>query len=190
MKKPVILSIQGCQYYSEQEPEVIELVTEGTMEYRDGGWDICYEESDLTGLAGVTTTFRLESGQVLLQRTGKLRSEMLFREGFSHDSLYQRELGALMLRSVPSRSRRIFRSGAAWWIWCTASRSKAWKPAWWSIIWISAPKRKNKLTSCGVSFFNVAFCMCAAGGRGYEVFSKFFLRIFTFRSWIFRGIVV
>ena len=97
MKKPVILSIQGCQYYSEQEPEVIELVTEGTMEYRDGGWDICYEESDLTGLAGVTTTFRLESGQVLLQRTGKLRSEMLFREGVSHDSLYQMEFGALML---------------------------------------------------------------------------------------------
>ena len=97
MKQSVILSVQGCQYYPEQEPEVIELVTEGTMEFRDAGWDICYEESELTGLEGVTTTFRLEPGQVLLQRTGKLRSEMLFREGVSHVSLYQMDFGALML---------------------------------------------------------------------------------------------
>lgn len=97
MKNPVILSIQGCQYYPEQEPEVIELVTEGMLEFRDGGWDICYEESDLTGMAGVTTTFRLEPGQVLLWRSGKLRSEMIFREGVEHDSLYQMDFGALML---------------------------------------------------------------------------------------------
>lgn len=97
MKQPVIMSIRGCQYYSEQEPEVIELVTEGTLEYREEGWDIRYEESDLTGLAGVTTLFRLEPGQVILQRSGKLRSEMVFREGVSHESLYQMEFGALML---------------------------------------------------------------------------------------------
>ena len=97
MKQPVILSIRGCQYYSEQEPEVIELVTEGTLEYREEGWDIRYEESDLTGLAGVTTLFRLEPGQVILQRSGKLRSEMVFQEGICHDSLYQMEFGALML---------------------------------------------------------------------------------------------
>lgn len=97
MKQPVILSIRGCQYYSEQEPEVIELVTEGTLEYREEGWDIRYEESDLTGLAGVTTLFRLEPGQVILQRSGKLRSEMVFRENVSHESLYQMEFGALML---------------------------------------------------------------------------------------------
>lgn len=97
MKKAMILSLQGTQYYGEQEPEVIELVTEGTMEYVDGGWDICYEESDLTGLAGVTTTFRVEPGKVTLRRTGKLRSEMVFLEGISHDSLYQMEFGALLI---------------------------------------------------------------------------------------------
>ena len=97
MKKAMILSLQGTQYYGEQEPEVIELVTEGTMEYVDGGWDIYYEESDLTGLAGVTTTFRVEPGKVTLRRTGKLRSEMVFVEGISHDSLYQMEFGALLI---------------------------------------------------------------------------------------------
>ena len=43
MKRDVVLSIQGRQRYGEQEPETIELVTEGTMEFRDGGWDITYE---------------------------------------------------------------------------------------------------------------------------------------------------
>ena len=95
--KQVILSLEGKQYYPGQEPDVIELVTEGSMTFRDGGWDICYEESDLTGLAGVTTTFRIEPGQVTLRRTGKLRSEMIFREGVPHESLYQMDFGALLI---------------------------------------------------------------------------------------------
>lgn len=97
MKKSVVLSICGTQYYPDQQPEVIELVTDGTLELRDGGWDICYEESELTGLAGVTTTFRLEPGQVTLERKGKLSSKMVFRQGIPHESLYQMEFGALML---------------------------------------------------------------------------------------------
>lgn len=97
MKREVVLAIQGTQKYEDQEPEVIELVTEGTMEFRDGGWDIRYEESALTGLEGVTTTFRVEPGTVILTRTGKLNSQMIFRQGESHDSLYQMEFGALMI---------------------------------------------------------------------------------------------
>ena len=97
MKRTVVLSIQGKQHYDDQAPEVIELVTEGTMEFRDGGWDIAYEESALTGLEGVTTTFRVEPDQITLTRTGKLNSQMIFRQGQSHDSLYQMEFGALML---------------------------------------------------------------------------------------------
>lgn len=97
MKRKVMLSIQGRQAYKDQEPDTIELVTEGTMEFRDGGWDICYEESELTGLRGVTTTFRVEPGTVILTRTGALKSQMIFRQGQSHDSLYQMDFGALMI---------------------------------------------------------------------------------------------
>ena len=97
MKRNVVLSIRGRQTYADQEPEVIELVTEGTMEFRSGGWDISYEESALTGLEGVTTTFRVEPGKVTLTRTGKLRSEMIFEEGVPHDTLYQMAFGTLMM---------------------------------------------------------------------------------------------
>ncbi len=100
MKTNVLLSIMGRQTYEDQEPDVIELVTEGTMELRDGGWDICYEESDLTGLKGVTTTFRVEPGKVILKRTGKLQSTMVFENGIAFDSLYQMEFGTLMMRTT------------------------------------------------------------------------------------------
>ena len=98
MKQKVMLSIRGRQTYLDQEPDVIELVTEGTMENIAGIWTLCYEESELTGLAGVTTTFRVEPGKVILDRTGRLRSQMIFQPGVEHDSLYQMEFGALMIR--------------------------------------------------------------------------------------------
>ena len=97
MKTAVVLSIEGRQTYADQEPEIIELVTEGTMEFTNGGWDISYEESALTGLEGVTTTFRVEPGKVTLTRKGALNSQMVFQEGVSHDSLYQMAFGTLML---------------------------------------------------------------------------------------------
>lgn len=97
MKQAVVLSIRGRQQYADQEPEVIELVTDGTMEFRNGGWDITYQESELTGLEGVTTTFRVEPGKVILNRTGKLQSQMVFQEGVPHESLYQMAFGALMI---------------------------------------------------------------------------------------------
>ena len=98
MKQTVLLSLHSSQRYEDQEPEVLELVTEGTMEFRDGGWDICYAETELTGLDGVTTTFRVERDQLILRRTGQLHSEMVFRQGQAHDSLYQMPFGALLLR--------------------------------------------------------------------------------------------
>lgn len=97
MKKLVTLSIRGQQSYADQEPDVIELVTEGTLEDIGDGWRLSYEESDLTGLEGVNTTFQIQGKTVTLIRNGKLNSQMVFREGVPHDSLYQMEFGALML---------------------------------------------------------------------------------------------
>ena len=97
MKIPVMISIQGKQFYPEQEPEVIELVTEGTLEQTDSGWSLTYEESHLTGLEGVTTTFRLEPEKITLSRCGALTSEMVFQVGVFHESLYQMEFGAMMI---------------------------------------------------------------------------------------------
>ena len=97
MKQDVVLAIRGRQSYEDQEPDVIELTTDGTMEFRDGGWDISYEETALTGMEGVTTVFRVEPDKLILTRTGKLRSQMIFQKDVTHESLYQMDFGALMI---------------------------------------------------------------------------------------------
>lgn len=104
MKKQVVLSICGKQSYAGQDPDVIELVTDGTMEELcTGCWEICYEETALTGMEGVLTSFLVEQDKIVLTRSGKLNSQMVFREGIAHDSLYQMDFGALMLTVTASR---------------------------------------------------------------------------------------
>ena len=103
MKQNVVLSILGRQTYLGQEPDQIELVTEGVLEDLGNSWTLSYEESDLTGMGGVTTTFIVEPDRITLKRTGKLNSQMVFQEGVVHESLYQVEFGALMISVCASR---------------------------------------------------------------------------------------
>lgn len=97
MENKVLLSIRGRQSYGDQEPDTIELVTEGTLEQVNDGWILRYEESDLTGMQGVITTFHVLGDKITLSRSGKLNSQMVFEMGSSHDCLYQMEFGVLML---------------------------------------------------------------------------------------------
>ena len=103
MKQAVVLSIVGRQSYLDQEPEQLELVTEGTLEDRGNTWILSYEETELTGMAGVTTTFIVERDKITLKRTGRLNSQMVFQEGTSHESLYEMEFGALMISVFANR---------------------------------------------------------------------------------------
>ena len=102
-KIPVMLNIRGVQRYQDQDPEVIELTTEGTLEKQKEVWEISYEESDLTGLAGVTTTFRVGPRGVVLKRTGNIENQMIFMEGRKHESLYRLDFGALMLTVMATK---------------------------------------------------------------------------------------
>ena len=103
MNQKVMLSIRGRQAYLDQEPDVIELVTEGTLEYADDAWNVEYEETDLTGMQGVTTLFRVEKDRIVLTRRGRLNSQMIFREGERHESLYEMEFGALLMSVCAKR---------------------------------------------------------------------------------------
>ena len=57
MDKSVIISIKGVQSTDGEQPEVIELVTEGKLlDCGDAGYTLTYQESQLTGLEGTLTT--------------------------------------------------------------------------------------------------------------------------------------
>ena len=92
---PVILTVRGEQYYDGVDPDATELMTEGTLEVYDGGLRFWYEESELTGMEGTTTTFEVQGGRVALTRAGKVNSQMVFEEGTQHTSLYETPFGEL-----------------------------------------------------------------------------------------------
>ena len=48
-------------------------------------------------MEGVTTSFLVQPGNIVLTRSGKLHSQMVFQLGIAHDSLYQMDFGALMI---------------------------------------------------------------------------------------------
>ena len=97
MKIPVMLHIVGKQNYAGQDPDVIELVTDGYLLEKGDVWEIGYEESALTGLEGVTSVFRVSPRGVTLRRSGRLQSQMVFQLGKRHESLYQLDFGAMMI---------------------------------------------------------------------------------------------
>ena len=114
MKIPVMLSICGRQNYIDQEPEVVELVTDGTLENTGNGWEICYKESDLTGMEGVSTSFLVESEKITLTRTGNLTSQMVFKVGIPHESLYNMGFGVLMITVNATKIRHELSAEGGW----------------------------------------------------------------------------
>lgn len=109
MDNNVIISIKGQQSYEDAEEETIELVTEGRLEDDgDDGYTLTYQESELTGLEGTTTTFHITPERITLHREGTLNSEMIFQEGQKHFSLYETPYGGLMLGVNTHRAKADF----------------------------------------------------------------------------------
>ena len=105
-KLPVMLSIQGEQYFDDIDPDGTELLTAGTMEWLDEGRVLLeYQETELTGMEGTTTTFDVNRSKVTLTRTGTVNSQMVFEEGRQHTSLYETPFGELTVDIQTSRLR-------------------------------------------------------------------------------------
>ena len=102
---PVVLDIRGEQYFDQVEPDTTELMTEGTMELTENGLLLTYQESELTGMEGTTTTFELDGSRVILTRMGSFNSQMIFEEGMPHTSLYETPFGELAMEIQTSRLR-------------------------------------------------------------------------------------
>ena len=103
--KSVILFVKGEQYFDGVDPDGTELMTEGTMTITDEGMDLSYQETELTGMAGTTTTFRIRDRRVTLLRSGTVNSQMIFEEGQQHTSLYATPLGDMTIDIQTSRLR-------------------------------------------------------------------------------------
>jgi len=100
MEQKVMISIFGRQTVPGEDPQVIELITEGTLEELPGGCRLRYEDTELTGVSGNDTSFELRDGTVTLIRSGELGANMTFERGQKHYSVYRTPYGHLTLGVV------------------------------------------------------------------------------------------
>ena len=76
MTESVIISVEGTQKFIGEEKQTVCIVTDGTMKTEGDTVYLSYEESEMTGMEGTTTTFAVEKDQVVLTRTGAVESRM------------------------------------------------------------------------------------------------------------------
>ncbi len=95
-EKDVLIFVRGEQYYEGAEPDITELMTEGTMTVTDEGDTVLsYRETELTGMEGTVTCFMIHGDTVTLERTGTVSSQIVFQKGKQHSSFYETPWGAL-----------------------------------------------------------------------------------------------
>jgi uncharacterized beta-barrel protein YwiB (DUF1934 family) len=95
--KKVLISIKGFQAAQLSEEESFELVTDGEYSLDNGVAQFSYMESELTGYAGMKTTFLVEPDRVVLTRAGGLNGDMVFSEGRKHHFVYETTYGSLTM---------------------------------------------------------------------------------------------
>ena len=77
--------------------EQISFVTEGKLTREEDSYVITYEESEITGLEGTTTTLKAGKDSVTLIRHGNVDSMMLFEVGKTHLTDYDTRFGSVIL---------------------------------------------------------------------------------------------
>ncbi|MBS4957287.1 DUF1934 domain-containing protein [Clostridium sp.] len=95
MEKRAIISVKSS---SNLDPnEAIEVVTPGKFIIEENGFKAIYEESEISGMEGTTTTLNIQDNIMVLERVGSTTTNMEFKEGTMAVSLYNTPYGVLNL---------------------------------------------------------------------------------------------
>ncbi len=87
--KNVLISLKGFN----NEKQQLEFITEGKLFSKKNYYYVTYQESEMTGMEGTTTTIKIKDKEVSLIRHGSVTSNFIFQEGISNTSLYKTEFG-------------------------------------------------------------------------------------------------
>ena len=97
-KKDVIITMRTVQNCDElDEDNTLDFVTDGSYTYDNNVGCVTYEESEVTGMPGTTTSVFIMPDQVVVDRDGSLTSRMVFKEGEKTSFLYEMPYGSTTL---------------------------------------------------------------------------------------------
>ncbi|MBD7912632.1 MULTISPECIES: DUF1934 domain-containing protein [Clostridium] len=93
MDKKAIISI--ISNASMDDGDVIEVVSPGKYIKLDNGYKAVYEETEISGMDGTTTTLTIQDKEVILEREGTTTTKMQFNKAEPSVSMYQTPYGML-----------------------------------------------------------------------------------------------
>jgi uncharacterized beta-barrel protein YwiB (DUF1934 family) len=97
--KDIMLRIIGSQLYGldgEQENEGMEFITEGRFVRQGDALYLIYEESELSGIEGCTTSLKITDGKVRMRRYGEevgVEATLEFEKGKKWGGFYETPFG-------------------------------------------------------------------------------------------------
>ena len=95
MKKKALISIISKQ--DENNDDVIEVVTPGNFYKKDNHYYAVYEETEISGMEGTTTTIKISDDKFTLLRKGSTNTKMTFKKDLNDVILYNTPHGTLEL---------------------------------------------------------------------------------------------
>ena len=97
--KKVIVKVKSRQSINNEEDdqEVIELITPGEFYKKENIYFAAYEETEISGMKGTTTTLKIGSDEVNLIRFGNVNSCLRFKKGIKDVSFYKTQYGVIEL---------------------------------------------------------------------------------------------
>lgn len=95
MENKAVISISSMQMNDND--QVVEVVTPGTFAILENGFKATYEETEISGMHGTTTSVRIENDKVILERVGTTETVMVFENNGSNVCLYNTPYGVIEL---------------------------------------------------------------------------------------------
>lgn len=96
MKKRAIISLKSFNDIDKE--DVIEVITPGEFFVMENGFKAIYEETELSGMNGTTTTLTMVGDSLVLEREGSTSAKMDFKKGETSVSMYDTPYGILDLQ--------------------------------------------------------------------------------------------
>jgi uncharacterized beta-barrel protein YwiB (DUF1934 family) len=96
MDKKAVISIVSNAMLDEME-DAIEVVSPGRFIKLDNGYKAIYEETEISGMKGTTTTLTINDKEVVLEREGTTNTKMHFNKKEPSVAMYQTPYGLLEL---------------------------------------------------------------------------------------------
>ena len=93
MNKKAVIHLLSIQ--SDNEDEKVEVVTPGSFSKKGDDFYAIYDETEISGMEGTTTTLKIADNKFSIIRMGSTNAEMEFQKSKSNVSLYDTPYGTL-----------------------------------------------------------------------------------------------